>query len=96
MIIKHLSLVNFKNHFDLDFKFNKNINCFVGNNGAGKTNVLDAIYYLAFCKSFLNVVDTQNISYEKPFFLSNWITFEAINLGMWSLTFLPAKITSGE
>ena len=69
MIIKHLSLVNFKNHFDLDFNFNKNINCFVGNNGAGKTNVLDAIYYLAFCKSFLNVVDTQNISYEKPFFL---------------------------
>ena len=53
MIIKSLSLVNFKNHFDANFDFNKNINCLVGNNGVGKTNILDAIYYLAFCKSFI-------------------------------------------
>jgi len=69
MIIKNLSLVNFKNHLDGYFDFHKNINCLVGNNGVGKTNILDAIYYLAFCKSFLNAVDSNNITYEKSFFL---------------------------
>ena len=68
MIIEQLSLLNFKNHIDLNLDFNKNINCLVGNNGVGKTNILDSIYYLAFCKSFLNVIDTQNITNGRALF----------------------------
>ncbi len=50
-------------------EFSSSINCFVGNNGSGKTNLLDAIYYLCFCKSYFNSVDSQNILHEKPFFV---------------------------
>lgn len=49
--------------------FSDKINCFVGNNGSGKTNILDAIYYLSFCKSYFNAVDTQNIRHEADFFV---------------------------
>lgn len=45
------------------------INCFLGNNGEGKTNLLDAIYYLSFCKSYFNPIDSQNIKHESPFFV---------------------------
>jgi len=48
-------------------------NCFVGNNGSGKTTVLDAIHYLSVCKSFLNSVDGQNIKREEPFFMLNGV-----------------------
>jgi DNA replication and repair protein RecF len=44
------------------------INCFVGSNGVGKTNLLDAIHYLSFCKSYFNVIDTQNILHDQEFF----------------------------
>ena len=44
MHLKHLSLINFKNYVEVDLVFSKNINCFTGNNGAGKTNLLDAIH----------------------------------------------------
>ena len=67
--LKRLSLLQFKNYEELELEFGENLNCFVGNNGQGKTNVLDAIYYLAFCKSFFNPVDSQNISYDKDFFV---------------------------
>ncbi|MCB0480372.1 MAG: DNA replication/repair protein RecF [Flavobacteriales bacterium] len=67
--LSHLSLVNFKNYDDLDLRFGPSLNCFVGNNGEGKTNVLDAIYYLAFCKSYFNPVDSQNIRNEEDFFV---------------------------
>lgn len=49
--------------------FSEKFNCIAGNNGVGKTNLLDAIYYLSFCKSFFNAIDTQNIRGEEPFFL---------------------------
>jgi DNA replication and repair protein RecF len=52
MHIKRLKLRNFKNLKEKDFVFSPNINCFLGNNGVGKTNVLDAIHYLSFCKRF--------------------------------------------
>lgn len=45
------------------------VNCIVGNNGVGKTTILDAIYYLSFCKSFFNPIDRQNIRYEQDFFV---------------------------
>jgi DNA replication and repair protein RecF len=69
MYIQDLSLVNFKNFEHAEFKFSEGLNCFIGNNGAGKTNLMDAIYYLSFCKSFLNSVDGQNIRFEQEFFM---------------------------
>src|SRR4030042_6922701 len=61
MHLKNLSLVNFKNYQQAEFEFSPRINCFIGNNGVGKTNVLDAIHYLCMCKSYFNAIDTQNI-----------------------------------
>ena len=69
MYIQELSIVNFKNLEQADFKFSDSLNCFIGNNGAGKTNLMDAIYYLSFCKSFLNPVDAQNIRFGQEFFM---------------------------
>jgi DNA replication and repair protein RecF len=69
MYIQELSLVNFKNFEHAEFKFTNGLNCFIGNNGAGKTNLMDAIYYLSFCKSFLNPVDAQNIRFDQDFFM---------------------------
>ena len=64
-----LSLVNFKNYEQADYQFCPKINCLVGNNGTGKTNVLDAIYYLSMTKSCLNPADSQNIRYNTDFFV---------------------------
>ena len=69
MYIQELSLVNFKNFEQAEFKFTNGLNCLIGNNGAGKTNLIDAIYYLSFCKSFLNPVDAQNIRFDQDFFM---------------------------
>ncbi len=69
MILKSLSLVNYKNFDTQSFSFNEKINCFVGNNGVGKTNVLDAIYHLSFGKSYFNPVATQNIKHNQDFFV---------------------------
>lgn len=69
MYLQELSLVNFKNFEHAEFKFADGLNCFIGNNGAGKTNLMDAIYYLSFCKSFLNPVDAQNIRFDQEFFM---------------------------
>ncbi|MEA3445880.1 MAG: AAA family ATPase, partial [Bacteroidota bacterium] len=51
MLLKNLTLINFKNFDQLELELSPKINCFVGNNGVGKTNLLDALYYLSFCKS---------------------------------------------
>lgn len=69
MFLKQLSLINFKNYAEFEAKFSEKINCFVGNNGMGKTNLLDAIYYLSFCKSFFNTIDSQNIKHTEGFFV---------------------------
>jgi DNA replication and repair protein RecF len=69
MYLKKLSLLNFKNYSEVELQFSSHINCFTGNNGEGKTNVLDAIHYLSFCKSFFNPLDSQNILHDAPFFL---------------------------
>ena len=68
MYLKSIKLANFKNYSDVEVEFSHKINCFVGNNGVGKTNLLDAIYYLSFCKSYFNSIDNQNIKYDEPFF----------------------------
>jgi DNA replication and repair protein RecF len=69
MYLKNLHLVHFKNRDQADLEFVDGINCFIGNNGVGKTNLLDSIYYLAFCKSFFNPIDSQNIQYDEGFFV---------------------------
>ncbi|MCG2791960.1 MAG: DNA replication/repair protein RecF [Weeksellaceae bacterium] len=68
MIINKLSLLNFKSHANVSFDFSAQINCFVGNNGAGKTNILDALHYLSVGKSFLGNSDVQNIKTDEDFF----------------------------
>lgn len=67
MYIQSLSLVNFKNFEEAELGFSSNLNCFIGNNGAGKTNLMDAIHYLSFCKSFANSIDGMNIRHEQDF-----------------------------
>ena len=69
MRLTDLNLINFKNYDAFELEASEGINCFVGNNGVGKTNLLDAIYYLSYCKSFFNPADIQNIKYEKEFFV---------------------------
>jgi len=68
MYLKSLSISNFKNYAEANLEFSERINCFVGDNGEGKTNLLDAIYYLSFCKSYFNLVDMQNIKHDTDFF----------------------------
>jgi len=68
MFLKNLKLYNFKNYADSTLTFSERINCFIGDNGEGKTNILDAIYYLAFTKSYFNLVDSQNIRHGQDFF----------------------------
>ena len=69
MFLRHLSLVNYKNFDSKTLDFDPVINCLVGDNGVGKTNVLDAIYHLCFGKSYFNPVSTQNIKHGTEFFV---------------------------
>ncbi len=69
MYLKKLSLTNFKNYSQADLEFSPKINCFVGNNGVGKTNILDAIHYLSLTKSFFNNIDSASIRHDEEFFL---------------------------
>ena len=61
MHLEKLSLYNFKNYAEAQLEFHRNIHCFLGKNGSGKSNLLDAIYYLSFTKSAINPSDQQNI-----------------------------------
>lgn len=69
MHLKHLSLIQFKNYPEADLHFSEKINCFTGNNGVGKTNLLDAIHFLSFCKSAFNPNDSQHIYNDTDFFM---------------------------
>lgn len=68
MFLKSIILRNFKNFSEAEFEFSPKINAFVGQNGIGKTNVLDAVHYLALTKSYLNYSDALNIQFEQDFF----------------------------
>lgn len=74
LYLSKLSLINFKNYEQADLSLSPDINCFIGQNGVGKTNVLDAIHYLSMCRSYMNPVDSQNILFDAPFFViqSTW------------------------
>jgi DNA replication and repair protein RecF len=67
MQLTSLSLLNYKNIREAELVFSPKINCFIGNNGMGKTNILDAIYFLSFCKSHSNSIDSQNIHHNTEF-----------------------------
>ena len=69
MFLNRITILNYRNIAECDLAFSPKINCFLGNNGMGKTNLLDAIYYLSFCKSHLNSVDNQIIKYDADFFI---------------------------
>lgn len=69
MFLKNLSLLHYKNLNSAEFEFDTKINCLVGNNGVGKTNVLDGIYHLSFGKSYFNPITSQNINHNADFFV---------------------------
>lgn len=67
MILERLSILNYKNIEQAELNLSPKINCFLGSNGMGKTNLLDVIYYLSFCKSHNNPIDSQNIRHDADF-----------------------------
>lgn len=69
MFLKKLSLLNFKNYESAAVELSPAINCFVGDNGSGKTNFLEAVYYLSLCKSCFNIPDLQNVKIGEQFFM---------------------------
>lgn len=69
MVLNELNIVNYKNIAEADIVCSPRFNCFIGNNGAGKTNVLDAVYQLSMCKSYFNLPDAQNIRHGENFFI---------------------------
>ncbi len=69
MKLTSLSVVNYKNIISKHLELDPKINCFVGKNGVGKTNVLDAIYHLSFGKSYFNPITSQNINHDADFFM---------------------------
>ncbi|MCK9219973.1 MAG: DNA replication/repair protein RecF [Bacteroidales bacterium] len=71
MYLHKISLTGFKSYQQADLVFSDKINCIVGNNGVGKTNLLDAIHYLSFCKSFYSAMDIQNIHHGDEYFAIN-------------------------
>ena len=71
MYIEENYIVKFKNKKNAQVAFSPRLNCLIGNNGSGKTNLLDAVYYLSFCKSFFNPVDQFNINHDEDYFILN-------------------------
>ena len=69
MILNGISLLNYRNLQEVEIAFSPKINCLIGSNGMGKTNLLDAVYYLSFCKSAINASDSSNIMHDAPFFM---------------------------
>ena len=69
MILERLSIINYKNIQEATLQLSPNINCFIGHNGAGKTNVLDAVYFLSFCHSAQTTQDSLVIRHDQDFFM---------------------------
>lgn len=69
MILKNISIINYKNLADVSLELSPKINCFIGSNGVGKTNMLDAIYYLSFCKSMTTNIDSSVMRHDADFFM---------------------------
>ncbi len=69
MILKKISILNYKNIQVADLTFSPKLNCLIGHNGEGKTNLLDAVCYLSFCRSAFNPIDSQVITHDRDFFV---------------------------
>src|SRR5690606_14533983 len=69
MWLKQLSVLNFKNYAETTLSFIPQVNAFTGENGAGKTNLLDGIHYLSLCKSYFNPIDSQHIKKGEDWFM---------------------------
>lgn len=69
MILRRLSILNYKNIVEATLELSPKMNCLIGHNGVGKTNVLDAIYYLSFCRSMQNPIDSQVMRHDADFFM---------------------------
>jgi len=69
MILQRLALINFKNIREAELTLCGKLNCFVGDNGTGKTNLIDAVHYLSMCKSAFNLTDGQSVNHDADFFL---------------------------
>lgn len=87
MILKRLEILNYKNIRDASVEFSPNVNCFVGQNGQGKTNLLDAIYFLSFTKSATNHIDSMNIRHGEEMMMLKGIydlngTEETVQCGL--------------
>jgi len=69
LILERLSIINYKNIQEATLELSSKINCFIGHNGAGKTNVLDAVYFLSFCHSAQTTQDSLVIRHDQDFFM---------------------------
>jgi DNA replication and repair protein RecF len=69
MYLKDISIINFKNFEEFEAEFSPRFNCLLGNNGVGKTNLMDAIYYMSFTKSHFNAIDRHNIRHNADVFV---------------------------
>ena len=69
MWLKRISILSYKNLEEVELSFSRKLNCIIGKNGMGKTNLMDAVYYLSFCKSATNPIDSQNIHHGHEFFV---------------------------
>lgn len=69
MILDKLSILNYRNIEELNVEWCDGVNCLIGRNGVGKSNILDAIHYLSFCRSSFTPVDAQNIRHGAPYFM---------------------------
>lgn len=87
MILKKLTILNYRNIATAELTFSPKINCFVGHNGEGKTNVLDAIHFLSLTKSTANSIDSMNIRHGENLMMVQGIydlngTEEEISIGL--------------
>ncbi len=78
LFLKKISIINYKNILDKEYELDPKINCFVGDNGVGKTNILDAVYHLSMGKSYFNVKNDQLINRGKDYMLVDGV-FELNN-----------------
>ena len=98
MQLNSLHLIHFKNHLSGDLEFGNQVNCLLGDNGSGKTNILDALHYLCFCKSYFNPIDSQNITHGEPFMLIKGVFNQARRGGnreLWSKKAVQKKCLKG-
>lgn len=87
MILKKLTILNYRNIATAELDFSPKVNCFVGQNGEGKTNVLDAIYFLSLTKSMANSIDSMNVRHGEEMMMVQGIydlngTEEEISIGI--------------